>query len=630
MKTATILLGWLFGFAMGVSADELPVETFFREVHYRSAQISPDGNYLAVLAPAKKYEALLVVDLNTHTTSWAFGDQAADVEWFEWANTNRLIFGLSTNGVPVAGLLAINRDGTQLRRLIQVGNSWTHFLSRLPKNPDEILVRSLQYSDRDPETGFLFANVERLNLFSSHMKREVTNPGHVLAWMTDNEGVVRLGLAMEKTNYQILYRATAEAPWKVIATYGFDTEPISPVGFDADNKTLFVSNSSGEQTQGIYTYDLENLKLGQLVFRPADVDAGRPIFSVHGNLLGVHYQAEHPEVYWFSPAYKQLQDGLDKALCGTFNEIVSMSDDGRKVVVLAQSDLTPGAYYLLDTTNSKMEKIADIADWIKPEEMAEMKPIEYKSRDGLTIHGYLTVPKGSSGKNLPLIVNPHGGPRWRDTWGFDPEVQFFANRGCAVLRMNFRGSTGYGWEFEKAGFKQWGLKQQNDITDGVRWAIDQGIADPKRICIYGVSYGGYAALVGLEQTPELYRCGISYAGVTDIVRALRWSTPWWQLGRIKTQGFALVGDPSKDREELDANSPLKHAEKVQAPVMLAYGKLDPLVPIGSGKDMASALKKHGKLYDMIVKDEEGHGFRKEANRIELWKKIDVFLKATMN
>jgi dipeptidyl aminopeptidase/acylaminoacyl peptidase len=283
----------------------------------------------------------------------------------------------------------------------------------------------------------------------------------------------------------------------------------------------------------------------------------------------------------------------------------------------------------------RLEKLFDRAEWIHAEEMAEMKPIQFKARDGLTINGYLTLPKGGSGKNLPLIVNPHGGPQARDVWGFDPEVQFLANRGYAVLRVNFRGSTGYGRTFLRAGNREWGLKQQDDITDAVKWAIERGIADPTRICIYGASYGGFAALRGLETTPELYRCGISYAGVIDIETTLEHHLDWVMrnpVPRLQIQEAGIMdmlGGRKEQKEHWKDISPISHVDQIQVPAFLAYSEYDSRVPIAPARTLAKELKKRGKLYDFMVKDNEDHGFHQEENKIVLWKKVDEFLKATM-
>jgi dipeptidyl aminopeptidase/acylaminoacyl peptidase len=351
--------------------------------------------------------------------------------------------------------------------------------------------------------------------------------------------------------------------------------------------------------------------------------------------LGVTCQAERPEVFWFEPNRMRWQQAVDKTLTNTVNLLLDASRDGAKAIFLAANDRTPGAYYLMDTKSMRLEKLFELAEWSHPEEMAEMAPIQYEARDGLMIHGYLTLPKGSSGKNLPLIVNPHGGPRARDVWGFDPEVQFLANRGYAVLRMNFRGSSGFGKSFLNAGNREWGLKQQDDITDGVKWAIEKGIADPKRICIYGASYGGFAALTGLEKTPELYRCGISYAGVIDIETTLRVNLDWARLNPVKRLRLEeailaeMLGEKKDQKAHWQEISPIAHVDQIQVPVLLAYSEYDPRIPISTARDLANELKKRGKLYDFMVKDNEAHGFHQEANKIALWKKADEFLKSTM-
>ncbi len=610
------------------SAAELPVETFFRNYQYNEAKLSPDGSCLAVLAPVRKRVGLVVVDLQKRGAHCVYADRTADVHWFQWANTNRLLFGFTKEGYGIGGLMAVNRDGGKLRTLVGVMDYRTSLFKTIPDSPDEILVTSVAYSAVDSQTDCFFPKVERMNTFTGYMTEEVANPGRVFGWLTDHHSVVRIGMSLEGTRLKVIHRATAKARWESLAEFNYDEDGIDPLGFEFDNQTLLVSHRGEHDTLGIYRYDVAQKEIKQLGFSHADVDADTPLFcAAEGAVTGIAYHADRPEIFWISPLHKRIQASVDKALPTTINMPVSASADDTKILFLASSDRKPGVFYLLDSATMKMEKLFDKADWIDPEEMAEMKPIQYKSRDGLTIHGYLTLPKGGTGKALPLIVNPHGGPMVRDEWGFDPEVQFFANRGYAVLRMNFRGSPGYGKKFLEAGYKQWGSKQQDDITDGVKWAIEQGIADPKRICIFGASYGGYAALVGLEQTPELYCCGICYAGVTDILRTLRYSTPKLQV--LRAMVADTIGDPKKEKERLNSISPVAHVDQIQAPVLLAYGKLDPKIPIATGRDLAKALKKRGKLYAFIEKEDEGHGFFKEENKLEFWKKVDEFLKENL-
>jgi dipeptidyl aminopeptidase/acylaminoacyl peptidase len=441
-----ILVGWRVN---GGIAAELPVETFFRNYQYNEVKISPDGNYLAALAPIKERVGVAVVDLATRKANWAYANRGADVHSFEWISTNRLIVGFTKEIYALGGLIAVNRDGSKISTLIQPLDFRTRFFRALPDSPDEILVTTLANVSKDAVSGLRFPNVARMNVFTGHMKTEVPNPGHVVEWLTDHQNIVRIGVALEEhARFKVLHRAGASATWQSIAEFDYKDDGIWPMGFDHDNKTLFIGSCGDRDTEGLYTFDIEKKQIKDLGFSHAQVDVGKLMFSA-GTLVGITYETDRPQTLWLRPREKAIQASVDKALPETLNRVVSTSEDWGKVVLRASADRSPGTFYLLDIATSKMEKLFDLAGWVDPNEMAEMKAIEYQSRDGLTIHGYLTLPKGSSGKNLPLVVNPHGGPALRDVWGFDREVQFLANRGYAVLRMNFRGSTGYGKRFTR-------------------------------------------------------------------------------------------------------------------------------------------------------------------------------------
>jgi dipeptidyl aminopeptidase/acylaminoacyl peptidase len=292
-------------------------------------------------------------------------------------------------------------------------------------------------------------------------------------------------------------------------------------------------------------------------------------------------------------------------------------------IVRTFSDRSLGSYYLYDTKNKKLEKLSEVSPWLDEKELALMEPVSYTARDGFTIKGYLTLPKGRKPSGLPVVVIPHGGPWTRDRWGYDPEVQFLANRGYAVLQMNFRGSTGYGKKFEHAGYKQWGRKMQDDITDGARWLIKRGIADPKRIGIYGASYGGYAVLAGLAFTPDLYACGIDYVGISNLFTFLKTIPPYWKP--ILAMSYERIGHPEKDKELLKKVSPVFHADKIKAPLMVIQGAKDPRVNINESNQIVAALKKRGIDVIYIVKENEGHGFQNEENRFEVYEAMEKFL-----
>jgi dipeptidyl aminopeptidase/acylaminoacyl peptidase len=299
-------------------------------------------------------------------------------------------------------------------------------------------------------------------------------------------------------------------------------------------------------------------------------------------------------------------------------------------IIRTYSDRSLGAYYIYDKNTDKLDKIVEVSPWIDENEMAKVYPISYQSRDGLTIAGYLTLPKGytmETAKNLPVVVNPHGGPWARDGWGFNPEVQFLANRGYAVLQMNFRGSTGYGKKFWEASFKKWGLEMQDDITDGTLWLIEKGIADPDRIAIYGGSYGGYATLMGLVKEPELYAAGVDYVGVSNMFTFMKTIPPYWEP--LLDMFYEMVGNPVTDSLALRAVSPVFHTDKIVAPLFVAQGRNDPRVNVDESDQMVEAMQARGVTVEYLVKDNEGHGFRNEENRFEFYRAMEQFLNSTM-
>ena len=289
----------------------------------------------------------------------------------------------------------------------------------------------------------------------------------------------------------------------------------------------------------------------------------------------------------------------------------------------AYNDRTPGSRYIYDALNDSLDKLGDINPTLAESDMARVQAIRYQSRDGMTIHGYLTLPVGRPAHGLPCIVNPHGGPWVRDGWGFNPEAQFLANRGYCVLQMNYRGSTGYGRKFWEASFGQWGLSMQDDITDGVRWLIEQGVADPSRIAIYGGSYGGYATLAGITYTPDLYAAAVDYVGVSNLLTFMNTIPPYWKPMLAKMH--AMVGNPETDLDRLMATSPALNADRIKTPLFIAQGAHDPRVNKDESDQMVAALKARGVEVEYMVKDNEGHGFHNDENKFEFYERMEAFL-----
>jgi dipeptidyl aminopeptidase/acylaminoacyl peptidase len=349
-----------------------------------------------------------------------------------------------------------------------------------------------------------------------------------------------------------------------------------------------------------------------------------------GHVVGVTFQADRGGTAMFDEELARVQEMVDKAFPNTVNRL-SWTRDRKKFIVFTYSDVSPGAFYVLDAKDRKLQWLADVAPWIDPKAMSPMTPVRYKARDGLEIPAYLTLPRGSDGKNLPLVMVIHGGPYVDgDLWGYDPEVQFLASRGYAVLQPNYRGTTHYGWKHWSGGFKTWGLSMEEDIEDGVHWAVAQGIADPKRVAIYGASYGGYATMMGLAKTPDLYRCGINYVGVTDL--PLLMTATWSDTSRGEYQEYLApleIGDLDKDAKRLHDTSPVNLASRIKVPVLMAYGAADVRVVLDHGTRMKSALDSAGVKNEWMVVEGEGHGFRDLENQKAFYGAVEKFLAANM-
>ena len=323
---------------------------------------------------------------------------------------------------------------------------------------------------------------------------------------------------------------------------------------------------------------------------------------------------------------EQIYSSIEASFPNDEVSIGGWTENEDKAIIRTWSDINPGEMYYYDRNKGTIAFISKSRPWIDKNEMSPMMPISFKARDGLEVNGYLTVPKNSNGKNLPLIINPHGGPASRDVWGYNPEHQFFASRGYAVLSMNFRGSTGYGRNHVKMANGQWGRKMQDDVTDSVKWAVEQGYADPNNVCIYGASYGGYAVMAGITKTPDLYKCAVNYVGVTDMGLLFSKMPKVWEIW--EEQQKIEIGDYDNDKEYLDAVSPINLVDRIETPLYIVHGVRDWRVPIEHAQRLRRELEKNGKEegkdFWWLVKTDEGHGFYKEANKIELYSELEEF------
>ncbi|MBD3868646.1 MAG: S9 family peptidase [Acidobacteria bacterium] len=592
----------------------IPLEDFFRKPDKVHLRLSPDGGRLAWMAPYKRRLNVFVRDLATGRERQVTSSETRDIAGFLWAGNDRLIYLQDTGGDENFRLYAVGVDGSGLLDLTPYDNVKCGIVDDLEDIDDQILF---QMNRRDPE---LF-DVFRLDVNSGEATLLAENPGNIQSWITDQDGRLRMATTTDGVNTSLLYRAAEEDEWRTVATYDFK-EHAYPLYFQYDKDAIWVASNVGRDKTAIFEYDLESGKEGRLVYEHPNVDVSHLLLSKKRKLVtGVAFETDKMEYAFFDDQRAGLQATVDDQLPETVNTVVSTNRDETIYVVHSGSDRSRGAYYLFDSTTSDLTKLFDLSPWLDDTQMTEMQSVTYRSRDGLTIPGYLTLPKGDG--PFPMVVHPHGGPWARDSWGFNPEVQFLANRGYAVLQMNFRGSTGYGRKFLEASFGQWGLAMQDDVSDGVNWAVEQGYAIKDKVAIYGGSYGGYATLAGMTLTPELYACGVSYVGVSNLFTWIAAFPPYWKP--YLEMMYEMVGHPERDEERFKATSPFFHADSIKAPLLVAQGANDPRVKKEESDQIVAAMEKRGIPTEYIVKDDEGHGFQNEENVFEFYRAMEKFL-----
>ena len=619
-----------------------PISDFFSHNKFTDVEVSPNGKYLAVIISNLQGRlGLATIDLEqeTLTPKIIAGYADADIRDVNWVNNQRLVYSLTDRSLQPGefnrfpGLFAINRDGKDERQLVLRGfadssqkmlppNTFFHSTIKTGESDDIYVTEekgdfSIKYSTTE---------LLRLNTITGRATY-VQRPGITTAWLTDNTGVPRIAMTYEDNISKLFYKAPESKEWREILAQSADLDDFWPLRLGADGIMYVAARPDGDKS-ALYRYDLNKKQMEKtpLVNIKGFDFSGWVVFDDKKNkLLGVRYETDANATIWFDEELKKLQKTIDDLLPATINQL-TVRPAANIVLIYAFSDVEPGSYYLYYKNTDKLTLFGRTKANINPATMSQKDFVRFPARDGLDIPAYLTLPKGQPAKNLPLVLLVHGGPFVRGVhWAWDEESQFLASRGYAVLEPEFRGSKGYGFLHEKAGWKQWGLKMQDDLVDSVKWAIAQGYVDPKRVCIAGASYGGYATLMGLIRDPDLFQCGVNWVGVTDI--GLLYDTPWDDSFVETTKYFMplKVADRDKDAAQIKATSPLNLAAKLKRPVIMAYGVLDRRVPLVHGKKMFDAVKQHNPNAIWISYAEEGHGWYSPKNKIDFWSQVETFL-----
>jgi dipeptidyl aminopeptidase/acylaminoacyl peptidase len=600
-------------------AKQYPLRDFFKNPEQSSYQISPDGKTLAFMQPYENRKNVFVQPIDKVGTKDGIkrvtAETARDISGYSFKGNSHVIFTKDFGGDENFHVVSADIATGVVKDLTPHEGTRASIVDPLRDDDNHILV---EHNKRDKKV----FDVYRLNVKTGEEKLVAQNPGNFTGWVTDHAGKLRAAVATDGVNTSLFYRDKEGDEFKSIVTTNF-RESVSPLDWTADNKLMYVSSNRGRDKAALFEFDPKTAKEGTLIYEHPIADITSLSWSDARKVITqTVVNVEKFEPVFFDKESERIHNALKQQLPGYVISVTSETRDEQKMVVATYNDRTEGSRYLYDVKTNKLTKLGDINPAIAEADMAEMKPVQYTARDGLVIRGYLTLPNGVPAKGLPVVVNPHGGPWARDNWGYDREAQFLANRGYAVFQMNFRGSTGFGRKFLEASFKQWGLAMQDDITDGVQWLIKEGVADPKRVAIYGGSYGGYATLSGITKTPDLYAAAVSYVGVSNMFTFMNTIPPYWKpfMEMMKE----MVGDAEKDRAQLTATSPALNADKIKTPLFVAQGAKDPRVVKAESDQMVEALRKRGVTVDYMVKDNEGHGFRNQENKFEFYEAMEKF------
>jgi dipeptidyl aminopeptidase/acylaminoacyl peptidase len=619
------------------AAPPIPLEQFAAGPEMMAPSLSPDGSQFSYLTTVRgeRYLAIRALQQGAqprpvmHATAGSY-----EAVFCKFKTNTRLLCGF--RGIeheyglpyPASRLVVLNSDGSHMRVLFQ-SQAWSNstiqnvqsqdeILHWLPDDPEHVLM---QMADADS----IFPNVYTLNVDSGTLRTVVGKHDPVLDWLADRDGVVRFGYGFRHEEALYLGRNSAKDQWRTLEKFKrFEGARFAPLAFGPLPNQLLVL-APQQKRQAVWQMDLNENSDYQLIFSRPDVDVDTIVTAPNDlHVVGFLYNDDKPHIEFIDPEAAAIDRAMDKAVPGTFHEVVDASRDGRVLLIHSSSDVEPGVYHALDLSKHELTLIGRENSALSQASLAPMKPVVVPGPGGISIHGYLTLPPGAiPGKPGPAVVYPHGGPYARDEWGYDDMVQVMASRGYTVLQLNFRGSTGYGSEWRKAGHQAWGTIMHDDITAGAHWLVSQGIADPQRMCIVGWSYGGYAALIAAVKEPQLYRCAVSIAGVSDMS----------QLARDEDEFYggreAARDSTGNDKAQLAAQSPVLHADQIKIPILLVHGDDDSTVRLSQSEAMAKALKQHGVPNELVVIKDGEHSLLRPQMRLTLYRKLEAFLAANL-
>ncbi|WP_313642945.1 S9 family peptidase [Stenotrophomonas sp.] len=622
------------------AADALDLTPFVQQDVYEWVKISPDGKHFAVTKPLEDRTALLILRREDHAfTAKIMGGPDSVVDDFWWANDERVVVSLSRKRgsrdepVSIGELYAVNVDGKYSMLLAspygvrehaglvaEISNTLeqsVYMLDPLAADPRNVLVSAVPVAN-DP-----FVRIEKLDIYNRNRVRIAEVPVRRASFVSDQSGEVRFAVGANTDNIsKLYYREARGEQWRLINDAGTSGQRRFPLGFSADGRLAYLQVEQPTGPDSIVSWDPATGKETELL-RDTVVDPYQILYDMDGKTpIGASFMHERISNRFFDEAARtpRLYRSLEKVFVHDAVRMTSATSDGRYVLLFVWGDRNNGDYFLFDTEQKKADRIFSRREWFVPQQVPPSRLVSFRARDGMQLHGYLTEPLTTANRPRPMVLLPHGGPfTVFDQWRFDDDTQLLAAAGYAVLRVNYRGSGNYGRAYTDAGSREWGARMQDDLADATQWAVKEGIADRDRICIYGASYGGYAALMGVARDPGLYRCAAGYVGVYDLELMHRDTSQGSGSGR--TWAMDWLGD----RRELGASSPVNLADRIKVPVFLAAGGKDERAPIEHSKRMERALKRAGVPVETLYYPNEGHGFYTEPHRREYYARLLGFL-----
>lgn len=603
------------------------VEDYFAKPASSSFQLSPEGTYMSYREKDENLKNhVYVKNTKTNEVKRVITEGDELIRGYGWANENRLIYVMDKGGNEDYHLFAVNVDGSNQKELTPYEGVKVNILSSLKDDKDHMIISMNKNNPSvfDPykiniKTGEVEQLYENTDLENPIMGYDFDKDGNLRGFTRLKDGInTEMYYAVNPGDYQLMHTTKWDESFSIIS---FDYASENP------HDAYVASNLESDKVQ-IFKYDLAKKQPIEMLFSNNQYDAGGASISRNRNweLDYYSYEGEKRVVVPVSKYFKKLHKKLTKEFPDYSYSIADKTDDESQYLIFVSSDKLYGRYYSYDVSKNEIKLLFDLMPQLKEEDMADMVPISFKSRDGLDIHGYITLPKEVSDGPVPVIVNPHGGPQGiRDSWGFNPEAQLFASRGYATLQVNFRVSGGYGKEFLRAGFKEIGRKAMDDVEDGLQYVIEKGWVDKNLAAIYGGSHGGYAVLRGMTKTPDLYACGIDYVGVSNLFTFMETIPAYWKPYLPILKAIWYDSDIPEEKEIMKEVSPVFHVDKIKKPLFVVQGANDPRVNIDESDQIVENLRQNGVDVPYMVKYDEGHGFAKEENRMDLYKAMMGFL-----